>query len=1129
MLRCIGDYELHGEIASGGMGTVYLARQISLNRIVALKMIRSGKLATPKEIQMFKREAAAAATLDHPNIVPIYDVGEIEGMHYFSMKLIEGGNLADRIMAFAIPGPSSSKGQLKSRHAVIARLLACLARAVHHAHQRGVLHRDLKPTNVLLDEADQPHLTDFGLAKLTETLDVMQSFAVMGTPAYMAPEQAFGNTRPLTIAVDIYSLGAILYELLGGRPPFQGTTAAEILSQVKSREPEPLKQLNPRSDTDLGTIASKCLEKDPETRYPTALALAEDLERYLRGEPIWARPVGPQEKLWRWCRRQPALAGALGALALALVAGLIGILTQWQRAERHASSESAQRVRAEQALSRLSFEKAEGFFDQDRAALGLAHLARLLKTDPTNAIVAARIHSALSLRPFCLPLAPIRHARRIVDLRLSPDEQHVLSASFDGTVRLTELKMGRTVWEIKSSPALRALFTPDGARVLVTTQTGLAQFWDRATGSPVGEPMQHQGPIDAADISRTGDRLATGSRDRTARLWDGRTGRPLSAPLPVGAPVKQVRFSPDGERLVTVCEADDVRSWDIQLWNSSGQAIGAAITNQPAPAAAQFTPDGKLLLVANASFFDPSTGQVLYKLPNSDERTILSARFSADERGLLTASQESIAQLWDWRRLQPLSLPMRHDNPVIDATFGKGGQEIITGSRDATARVWDLEGRPLTEPMRTREPVWTVVLSGDGTRAVTGPHSEEAWIWQVRRRPTMPQFQHERGLLWAAFSRDGRRLVTTSQDRTAKLWDLSSGRLLGAPMLHGDWINHAEFSPDDKFLLTAAQDGLARLWDLSNHVVIRTFAHREYVRMAEFSRDAKMVATASFDHTAQVWDAQTGQRIGASLEHSARVHAIHFSPDGSRVVTAAQRGTVRVWDSATGRPLTPQMLAPPIALNARFTVDGQRIVSVSLDRTARVWDANSGKEILPPVEHSDELAPYSPDFAADGRRVLTAAGNTARVWDIATGRALTEGFAHQGLVRSAWFSPDGRWILSASADKTGRLWDAASGLPVSEPLRHEAAVPNAFFSPDGQTVLTISDDATAKLWRVGDIAGPIPDWLADLAEAVGGLRFNAQNMVETVPPDALLKLRRQLEASPGTDGWTRWGKQFINQ
>ncbi len=354
LVRYFGDYEIRRELGRGGMGVVYEARQVSLNRPVALKMIRAGLLAGDDELRRFQNEAEAVALLDHPGIVPVYEVGAHDSQHYFSMKLVPGGSLVPLMPRY------------RDDPRAAARLAAEAAEAVAHAHARGILHRDLKPANILVDDQGRPHVTDFGLAKKVESdAEITQSGAILGTPAYMSPEQASGRRGAVTTASDVYGLGAVLYALLTGRAPFGGDSVMETIDAVRNRPPEPPRQLNAALPRDLETICLRCLEKDPRRRYPTAQALADDLRAWLDSRPIAARRVGPAERAWLWCRRRPAVAALSAAVALAVVVGAAATIAVQYAANRRLDAKNFE-------LDRANFGLLEAIRDKDRANTALA-------------------------------------------------------------------------------------------------------------------------------------------------------------------------------------------------------------------------------------------------------------------------------------------------------------------------------------------------------------------------------------------------------------------------------------------------------------------------------------------------------------------------------------------------------------------------------------------------------------------------------------------------------------------------------------------------------------------------------------------------------------------------------------
>jgi predicted Ser/Thr protein kinase len=532
----VGEYEILAEVGRGGMGVVYQARQRGLNRLVALKMIRGGGV---EDERRFRDEAEAAARLDHPNIVPIYEVGEHDGRPYFSMKFIDGTDLG-----------RAARDPARPRD--IARLMADVARAVHHAHQRGILHRDLKPSNILLDKEGRPHVADFGLAKRVEGDSATTlSGSVTGTPSYMAPEQA-AAAPVLTTAVDVYGLGAVLYELLTGQPPFRAATPVDTILQARTQDPPRPRALNPKADRDLETVCLKCLEKDPARRYGSAEALADDLERWLRGEPIAARPSPAWEQLAKWAKRRPGVSALLG-VAAALLLAVLGVLAWgWQ--------ESADKANAQATARRAAEEKADAEKDARRAAQKVAE-AEKRRADEA------------------------RQRERTVQAYLALEK---------GANRLDrgELVAG-LLWLARGLEV-----APDDADELRRSFRTLLGGWTRDLPSLRAVP-QYDGPVTTLVVSPDGKKVLTAGNDKTARLWDAGTGEPLGEPLRLSEPVCGAVFDPDGKSVVTVSRVEGKDAHEVHLWRwdaATGKALGEIKSFRPAHFF-WLSPDGRTVAV----------------------------------------------------------------------------------------------------------------------------------------------------------------------------------------------------------------------------------------------------------------------------------------------------------------------------------------------------------------------------------------------------------------------------------------------------------------------------------------------------------------------------------------------------
>jgi hypothetical protein len=530
------------------MGVDYKARQRKHDRIVAVKMILAGPLAGKEFVQRFRTESAAAAILQHPNIVAIHDVGLHDSHHYFSMDYVEGQNLTQLVGQQPLP-PARAAGYLKF-----------IAEAIHYAHERGILHRDLKPWYVLVDSSGQPRITDFGLARrLDGESSLTMTGQVLGSPNFMPPEQAGGKQGKVSRPSDVYALGGILYYLLTARAPFQADSLEQVISQVLHADPVSPRLLRPSLPRDLETITLKCLEKEPSRRYQTAQELADELGRVLHHEPIRARPITQPEKLWRWCRRKPALATALGFALAALAIGLATTSWQWRRAERLVESERQERIAGQRQLYVATMNLAQAAWEQNQVSR-----AKQLLEDTATAPERG-FEWYYWQRQMHRELKALRgHTGPILAVAYSPDGRQIVTASADRTAKVWDAASATGLLTLSghTDPIRSVVFFADGQRIVTGSWDQTARVWDAATGESLHILKGHRKWILSVAVSANGRRIATGSLDHTARIWDATTGNFLLEFTNHAHGVWAVAFSPDGQRVVSGSWDKTARVWD---------------------------------------------------------------------------------------------------------------------------------------------------------------------------------------------------------------------------------------------------------------------------------------------------------------------------------------------------------------------------------------------------------------------------------------------------------------------------------------------------------------------------------------------------------------------------------------
>ncbi len=1044
--REIDGYELLDELGRGGMGVVYRARQLNVNRIVALKIIKGSHLEYDDEerrtvlLERFRTEAIAASRLDHENIATVYEIGQFGDDPYYAMRLVDGVSL-DKLVR---------DGPLPPMRAV--EYLVPIADALASLHQAGVVHRDLKPSNILIEKGtDSPVLTDFGLAKLVDAqAQVTLTQEGFGSPPYMAPEQLL-HANGVTEAADIYSLGATLYHLLTGRPPFQAESLPEFARQIVFCDPVRPRQLNRSIHRDLETICLKCLDKNEPQRYASASELADDLRRFRDHLPIAARPVGSIGQMVRWGRRNPAwmiFAISITAL-LCLSATIVGAM--------YARERSVAAV-AESALKNNRFTRSNKLFEKSRFGQvgipfeSLPWQIACLELDqgtPREATTRQRLYSILNHGPkltqvYC-------HEGPISCGVFSRDGDLILTGSHDATAKIWSTQTGKCLQKLQHAAPLRQVaFNHRGDVAATAADDGYVQLWSVASGDKIGAALKHPGQVRSIVFSASDEFLVTASADEYVRVWRAADGSPHKKiqGTTAGSIISDLALSPDGVHGVSCGGSSRALVWSLR----TGEPEPAELHHPAEVISAQFSPSGAEIASGDsggaARIWDIDSGRLLseYLHPSA----VHHVRFTSDSRRLITATADS-ANVWSRQAIEPTGETFAHAETTTIAV-DPADRSLLTVGDDRTLKLWSLQ---------------------DGTSPI-------AWLY------------HAGDTNGAEFSHDGNSILTVSADGVARVWRCSDSRshhrIAGLSA-----VRAVQVTPDGKSVLAWGQAGVSAVFESSApNDAYSILNHRgESVAMG-ISPNGQRVAVADRKGEVRVWNRTTDEALPDLPERASTVEALEFSPGNDGIVIGYSDGALVLCDVETAS-VRKTLEVPGDLVDLAFNPAGDVLLATD-SKSARLiqLDSDDNPEILP-LQLGGEI--IGSRFSPDGRFVVIyGAANRVLLWDTVGGgcKALNT----SAPVSDVSFTLNSSMFLTAGEDATARVWRAVDGSALFEPMKYHEPLSRCAFSPDGKYVVLCGQEGTARVLHLAS-ARPVTIRLHH-ADQIVHAQFVAANRLLTM-------------------------------